>query len=90
MSTPATTPGTSGSQVATAQGAAAASQEAGTRARVLASRAATPTSNSDAPPSDADPQDGKVKIEKYTFDQDIARKELALMIIGINPVLLAR
>jgi hypothetical protein len=29
----------------------------------------------------ANPQDGTVTLEKYTFDQDVARKELALMII---------
>jgi len=29
----------------------------------------------------ANPQDGTVTLEKYVFDQDVARKELALMII---------
>jgi hypothetical protein len=29
----------------------------------------------------ANPQDGTVTLERYTFDQDVARKELALMII---------
>jgi len=29
----------------------------------------------------ANPQDGNVTLEKYVFDQDVARKELALMII---------
>jgi len=29
----------------------------------------------------ANPKDGTVTLEKYVFDQDVARKELALMII---------